>query len=95
MIVIELLFIVPLKKTAVRGLSQLSSCGDDDAAVRERKGLLLADHVLVNGVGRREAEDESAHGNHDDGQDHQRVPAEQEEHTQVRRTFVFYLIKIS
>lgn len=30
-------------------------------------GLLLADDVLINGVGRREAEDERSHRNHDNG----------------------------
>lgn len=43
------------------------------------KMFLLADHVLIDGVGRGEAEDERSNRNHDNTEDHQSVPAVREE----------------
>lgn len=66
MIVVKLSPHHPAEEDDSAALSQISSCSDDDNSLWE-EGLLLTDHVLINGVGRREAEDEGSHRNHDDG----------------------------
>lgn len=39
------------------------------------KTFLLADDILIYGVGRREAKDKSSDCNHDDTEDHEPMPA--------------------
>lgn len=52
----------PAEEDSSAGLSNIPIFSDEDTTVTDE---FLADDVLIYGVGRREAEDESSHCNHD------------------------------
>lgn len=68
--------IVPSYPAVQNSSTGLNSVHNEKAP---RNMFLLADNILIDGVGRGEAKDESPNCNHDNTKDHQSMPAEKED----------------